>query len=546
MIGLLSRVRPRDAEQTPGGGLLRSSRGALVAATAVGALSGLANAGLLALVHRAVRGQASAALPWTYAALCGLVLVASIGSQALLIRVAQAASLRLRLELSRRIVHTPLRRLEELGTPSLLAALTDDILTVSEGLMVIPTLCVNLSVVAGCIIYLAWLSWEVFQALLAFVVIGVVSYQVAVGVALRFLGRARREQDTLYRHLRSLTEGVKELQLHQERRRAFVEEVLCGTAAALRRDTSLGLSVFSLASAWAQLLYFLFVGLLLFALPGRRAVASDAVVGYALIVLYMMAPLGNLLASLPGIGRARVAHRNLEGLGLALGPSEVAPVPPPDPRPAWRCVELAGVTHSYREAGGERSFVLGPIDLTFEPGDLVVLTGGNGSGKTTLAKLLTGLYEPESGEVRLNGKPVTEATRERYRQHFSAVFSDCHLFDRLLGLRGDDLQRRVAEFLVRLGLDGHVRLQDGVLSWDGLSAGQRKRLALLVAWLEDRPIYVFDEWAADQDAAFREVFYRQLLPELKANGKAVLVISHDDRYFQVADLVLKLERGRLQ
>jgi putative ATP-binding cassette transporter len=176
----------------------------------------------------------------------------------------------------------------------------------------------------------------------------------------------------------------------------------------------------------------------------------------------------------------------------------------------------------------------------------VFLVGGNGSGKTTLAKLLTGLYVPEQGEVLLDGKPVPAAAREGYRQLFSAVFSDFYLFESLLGLEGAGLDARAREYLRLLHLDRVVRIQDGRLSTTDLSRGQRKRLALLTAYLEDRPVYVFDEWAADQDPVFRKVFYAQLLPDLKARGKAVLVISHDEHYFHLADRTLELVEGKLR
>jgi putative ATP-binding cassette transporter len=217
-----------------------------------------------------------------------------------------------------------------------------------------------------------------------------------------------------------------------------------------------------------------------------------------------------------------------------------------EPR-AFQTLELAGITHTYYRENDDRPFTLGPIDLRLAPGELVFLVGGNGSGKTTLAKLLTGLYRPEAGEVRVDGAPVTDAGREHYRQLFSVVFSDFHLFESLLGVDGSDagVVREVERSLARLQLDRKVRIQDGMLSTTSLSTGQRKRLALLAAYLEDRPIYVFDEWAADQDPVFKEVFYRELLPELKRRGKAVLVISHDDRYFSLADRILRLESGRL-
>jgi len=208
----------------------------------------------------------------------------------------------------------------------------------------------------------------------------------------------------------------------------------------------------------------------------------------------------------------------------------------------WRRLELAGVTFTFRREAGEADFVLGPLDLELLPGELVFLIGGNGSGKTSFAKLLLGLYEPEAGEIRLDGERIDRAGRDRYRQSFSAVFFDFHLFDELPGGGLDEEARR---HLRELQLDGKVEIADGRLSTTALSQGQRKRLALLSAYLEDRPIYLFDEWAADQDPYFKEVFYRRLLPRLKAQGKTVLVISHDDRYFDVADRVVRLSEGRI-
>src|SRR5262249_17208284 len=152
-----------------------------------------------------------------------------------------------------------------------------------------------------------------------------------------------------------------------------------------------------------------------------------------------------------------------------------------------------------------RAFVLGPVDLTLERGQLIFLVGGNGSGKSTFVKLLTGLYPPHLGGIRLDGVPITDKNREWYCEHFSAVFSAFYLFDSLLGLPGTGVDERARRYLVELQLDAKVQITNGALSTTALSQGQRKRLALLTAFLEDRPIYVFDEWAADQDAYYREI-----------------------------------------
>jgi putative pyoverdin transport system ATP-binding/permease protein len=194
----------------------------------------------------------------------------------------------------------------------------------------------------------------------------------------------------------------------------------------------------------------------------------------------------------------------------------------------------------------EQGFRLGPIDLTVKSGELIFIVGSNGSGKSTLAKLITGLYTPDSGEISLNDTPITAANIEWYRQHFATTFADVYLFDRYLGLEDRQINREIGKYLKEFQLDRKVSVTNGVLSTTSLSQGQRKRLALLTAFLEDRPIYLFDEWASDQDPAFREVFYQQMLIQLKERGKLVIVITHDDRYFHLADRILKLNYGRVE
>ena len=206
-------------------------------------------------------------------------------------------------------------------------------------------------------------------------------------------------------------------------------------------------------------------------------------------------------------------------------------------------MQLKEVTHSYRGEKEDRGFILGKINLSFTAGELVFIVGGNGSGKSTLAKLITGLYIPESGKIILDRQPINDENRDRYRDYFTAVFSDFYLFDRLLGL--NEIDERAKEYLEKLQLDRKVKIVDGVLSTTDLSQGQRKRLALLTAYLEDRSIYLFDEWASDQDPIFKKTFYKELLPELKSKGKTVFVISHDDRYFEVADRIIKLDYGQV-
>jgi putative ATP-binding cassette transporter len=528
--------------------LQKHSRGVMTFAILTGIVSGVSSAGLVALINLLlVQGASSTpSLLAGFIGLCILVPIARIASELVLIRLGQNTVLDLQMRLSGQLLAAPLRQLEQIGTPRILSTLTDDIPAITAAVSMIPVLCINVAVLLGALAYLGWLSWQLLVAVLVGLVIGILSYQLPIARALGRLAQAREVNDDLYGHFRSLTDGAKELKLHRPRREEFLGSELLGTARNLRARTIEGLSIYSIASTWGQLLVFVVIGALLFLGPRWLPVSAAALTGFALTLLYLMTPLQVAMNAVPVLGRAEVAIVRIDRLGLELRREEaLAEAPAAAGTPPWTSLDLVGVTHAYRREGEEGEFLLGPIDLSLHPGEVVFIAGGNGSGKTTLAKLLSGLYTPDHGEIRLDGCPVCETSRDDYRQYFSAVFSDFFLFRGLLGLRGADLDRRAEEMLRELQLEHRVTVREGRFSDIELSQGQRKRLALLSAWLEDRPIYLFDEWAADQDPLFKEIFYRRLLPRLKASGKTVLVISHDERYYHLADRLIRLEEGKV-
>ncbi|HUR59756.1 MAG TPA: cyclic peptide export ABC transporter, partial [Opitutaceae bacterium] len=304
---------------------------------------------------------------------------------------------------------------------------------------------------------------------------------------------------------------------------------------------------FILAHNWSHLLFFTLIGSILFILPKVEHVSPAALTGYIVATLYLMGPLSGVLGSLSLFGRASAALRKIEQLGFTLAEKagDDCPIARKTEIPAFKRLELFDITRSYHREKEDDRFTLGPIRLTFRPGEIVYLVGGNGSGKSTLAKVITGLYPPEKGQIKVDGRVITERDRDDYRQLFSVVFADFYLFENLLGASGGDLDRQARAYLELLHLQHKVKVKDGVLSTTDLSQGQRKRIALLNAYLEDRPFYLFDEWASDQDPVFKEVFYTQLLPELKKRNKTVLVITHDDHYFHLADRIIKLDYGKV-
>ncbi|MCU0685522.1 MAG: cyclic peptide export ABC transporter [Polyangiaceae bacterium] len=536
--------------------LLRQSPGLVAVAVVCGALSGVAFGGLVALLNEAIaEGRASLDdLQAKFVAVAVVALAARVGSQALLVWLQQRALFELRRGLSRRILEASLRDVEVAGAHQLLGALMEGVMSVGSSLSLLPYLFVNVVIIVASLAYLASLSLGAFVGMLAFIGLGLLTYWVPAARAMRVLKRGRDVQIALYKHFGSLVGGVKELKLHRARRGAFLEGHLFATARELGRLQTRGQAMFALSSGWGFLLFFVFLGLLVFGYQRYAEVTTATLTGYALTTLYMQHPFQMVLDLMAPLAQGEFALQRIERLGLSLSappspsPAGGAAAHATEPRRDFRRVELVEVTHAYEREGekGERGrFTLGPIDLSLEPGEIVFLVGGNGSGKTTLAKLIAGLYGPERGEVRLDGQPVTDATRDDYRQLFSAVFSDFHVFDTLLGLAPAEREGRIKHYLSRLLLDSKVEVVGGVLSTTALSQGQRKRLALLTAYLEDRPICLFDEWAADQDPQFKETFYNELLPELKRRGKTVVGVTHDDRYFHLADRVVKLEHGRL-
>ncbi len=529
--------------------LYHRCRRMLVITVVTALLSGACNAGLIALINQVLNDPDRLNTLTLMSAVFGLLvlgkLLTGLVSQLWLIRFSQRAVAELRQQLVRRILGVPLRRLEQIGSSRLLVTLIDDVNSLMAALFGFPTLTVNLAVLLGGSIYLGLLSWHVLLGMCGLILFAACCYRLFIRAGFRALMHAREAEDRLYGHFRALTEGIKELKLHQQRRAAFMDESVRSGTEEFQRHTIAAETRFMFAHNWSHLLFYVLVGLILFVLPTVNHTDIKTLTGYVLTVLYLMGPLAGVMSSMAVFSRADVALRKIEALGMSLGGESDETSATPAAFTGFSRLELQGVAHTYRNENADEKFVIGPLDLTFHQGELVFIVGGNGSGKSTLAKIVTGLYPPETGEIRLDGRLVTDVNRDDYRQLFSTVFADFHLFETLLGLRSRDLDLQAGEYLEQLHLNHKVKISDGRLSTTSLSSGQRKRLALLTAYLEDRPFYVFDEWAADQDPLFKKIFYCQLLPELKRRGKTILVITHDDRFFHVADRVLKLDYGQL-
>ncbi len=526
--------------------LVKQSKALLISASLASILHGICSVLLLAQISSALTetesDRESMALTFAGTALC--VMLSYIVASILFERLGQRAHSELRSFITKKVITADYRQLELLGSARVQSALSEHCTRVAEFFESFPIILTNAVVVIGCMVYMAFLSWQVFLFAIIIIGFGSLGYHLAHLRAIRHLEAAANEQDKLFAYFRSLTDGAKELRLNRDKRTTFYNDVLEQSIEKVRAERTFGMSIFVASAGWGNFLIYAFIGIVLFVLVGDVPNRTLIMTGYALVFVYMVGPLEALLLNIPRANLAQVSAERIDDITRAMTSSESQTEKIKSP--SLQSVKLQGVLHRYYHEQKDEMFTLGPINLDFHPGEITFLVGGNGSGKTTLAKMLVGLYPPEEGTIVLNGFPIDDVNRDHYRQLFTTIFSDFHLFDRLLETgHGNDLDEKGNLLLTKLHLQNKVKVQDGAFTTLALSQGQRKRLALVVAYLENRPFLVFDEWAADQDPVFKDIFYHELLPELRAMGKAILVISHDDRYFHLADRLIRMENGHI-
>lgn len=369
----------------------------------------------------------------------------------------------------------------------------------------------------------------------------------------RAVTKAENQQwSRFHAELRAGLDAFKQLKLDAAARRSYAR-TLQDRSERLTRERIRRDSVRHNMQIRGSFIMLLGVAGMLFLAPIYMELEADVLFQVVTILFYTVGPATAVARELHTFVAAEVSFRSLEQLEVRLG-SEREPEATDelDPRAAppkagtaatdFERLELRGLSFDYLDDEGQPSFRVGPIDLSVGRGELIIIRGGNGSGKTTLMKLLTGLYRPSRGSLCVDGVSV-EGDIEAHRERFTALFSDHHLFTKLYGI--DATPAEVHALLERFKLAEVTSFERGRFTKLDLSAGQRKRLAMVVALLERRPILVFDEWDAHQDPQLRHDYYTRLLPELRAEGKILFVVSHDERHFHRADQLLHLHEGRV-
>ena len=458
--------------------------------------------------------------------------------------VSARLSIRLRDRLLDELGAANLRVVERVGTPALHYHLMVTVHNLASAYETLLNFATSLVMLTCMFAYVGWLSPTGLVAALAITAIGVTVHfrQERLNVPRKQALDALTNES--HRRHREVLEGYKELRLfgakfddYKSRIDSLNREMVVKGQAATRTTTA-----GELATYFFQ---FAMLATVVFALPGVARLDAVVIMQLMTAILVTIGPLSGVVGAIPGFTRARIALQNLKELQREIAATrEAADAPRDRVLPPFETIDLKRVEFSFGDEPAGENFHLGPVDFSLRRGEIVFVIGGNGSGKTVLMRVLTALYQPGAGEIAYNGVTLEAADRQAYREQFSTVFSDFHLFRELLGLDGVP-PSQVAAWLERLDLSGKTEYVDGAFSSISLSAGQRKRLAFAVAMLEDRPVYVLDEFGAEQDPEHRRMFYRELLPGLRESGKTVVVVTHDDAYFDAADRVIRMDFGRI-
>lgn len=473
---------------------------------------------------------------------CLIVLICRTSSHVMLTHVSMSVTAELKIDLYRRFAAAPTFAVEQVGGARFNAALSNDIPKILAGAKVIPYLLINGVTVIGMLGFLSYLNISVFFFVLKGIFFGAVSYQLPLLFSSRYFSRARTHLDGLYLAVEGLIRGSKELKLNRRKRDAYFTDVLVRQEYAVMRADKAAYSIMNIALNYGDLISFFVIGAISFIFVNYHSVTQQELIGSIMTLLYIASPIGILLNFSPDLAVAKTSLRNIEHLIKEL--PEETEIASGFVLPPWDTIRFNGVTYQYGNT--DNGFKIGPLDFEIKKAAITFIVGGNGSGKSTLSKLITQHYLPSAGTICFGAIAIDAHTRRAARNEVCAIYPDYHLFTGILGTDHDDrLQAAVDGYLRVLDLDRKVTFSHGKFSTLNLSDGQKRRLALLVAYVEDKAMYLFDEWAADQDPAFKLFFYRTILPQLKAQGKAIVVISHDEQYFDVADELLIMHEGRL-
>lgn len=458
-----------------------------------------------------------------------------------IINLSQNIYWRIRKDVIQLILKAPYRKLQEYKG-EVYSTLTADVGNITNASFMVITFFSAIILIMACLVYMAYLSVILF---------GISLGTIAIGVAL-YLFRARKSNEQ-FKEVRELERsfidifttilsGSKEINIDPQKGQDIYNRRLFGIIEKGEKTNVRAFLKYLNSELISQLLFYCLITFILIYAGGIFNIALGTIVSFVFVLLYLMGPIVSVMTILPAMSRARVSLKKMAELRNALqnfgeNKHELQDTGYNN----FSRLEIRNYAFSY----GAGQFSVGPINLSINRNEIVFIHGGNGAGKTTFINTILKLYDLEEGEVYIDGLPVPATAVEGVKSMFSPIFSDFYLFDEFYGIKEVNLDKAV-RLLHLFELEDKVFIENGRFSTIDLSTGQRKRLALISALLESRPIIVLDEWAADQDPHFRKKFYMEILPMIsKEEDKTIIAITHDDKYFPLSDKLLKMEYGQL-
>lgn len=529
--------------------LLYQRRWILLFCVVLCALTAITNLSLLDFLNDQVttasNGNPGTWLPKYFLGI-GALFATSMLASSLLVGISSGALADIRIALLKGVLSTHFPELEKTGKGALLGVMTDDIDNLANGLSDAPRFIMNTITSIACFSYLAWLSPYAFAWFFGTVVLG-------GGLTMFILHQGniryaayRKLKDQYYVHMHALFDGAKELATNIPRRRHFAQRELFPSVIALKKSQIVWDMYWHLGQSWGSVLLFLALGVAIAAVQNTDNYGLGLITSYFVVITFVAGSVDFVISGVSTMAKALVSAKVISTMKLGEERHvDTVADGDGDGLQDWKQIHFDAVRYDAGLVDGQ-SFALGPISLTLRRGEVLFLVGGNGSGKSTYAKVLNGLYQRSGGAIRVDARDIPIDTPVAYRSLFSTVYSDYFLFQSVLDRSGNPVgEAETHEKLALLRMEGKVSAQDGAWTTTALSQGQRKRLALLQCWLDDASVYVLDEWAADQDPGYRAHFYEVLLPIMKSQGKTLVIISHDERYFHLADRVCKFDSGTI-
>lgn len=452
--------------------------------------------------------------------------------------IGSKATVKNRVEMCKKINSLPIATLEGVGQAKLINLLNFDVPRVTAAALNLPTIWVSSITIVGVLGYLLYINVSVFLFVIISLVVAIITYQLPLALGSVFLDKQRSQVDIMQSGCRGLILGAKELKLDSKKFEAYLDQEISKPEKTGRQHYIKGISLIHLGENYGDILSMIVVGVVVFHLPYIYNINQTEIFATVMALLYLTGPVSMILGAMGPVEMGNVSLRKINEFYREANDDVLSDGVKLQ---HWDTIELDNVGFHY--PGKENSFSLHSVSLILKKGQVTFIVGGNGSGKSTLSKVISTHYSLSVGDIRFGDQSISRLDKSSVRSAISAIYTDFYLFPRLY--HAFDAEK-ANDILKKLELDQKVAISDGQFSTTDLSDGQRKRLALLSLLLQDRPICIFDEWAADQDPRFKEVFYYTILPELRAQNKLVIVISHDDRYFSVADQVVVMEEGSIR